>query len=280
MRINFTLYALAAAIAFAFPAKADSPTLRPVTSSYMLLFGSQRFADTYLTPLHYDGVAAGFLFQRSQAMRFCPEQWTMQLSIGADFASTENPAKNATMLSIGAEAYWGMMRRWQLPMGFSAGIGPAIGADFGVLYLARNGNNPASVKASATVNALGFAAWRHHIGKLPFTIRYQASLPVLGAFFSPDYGQLYYQIYLGDRGNLCHAAWWGNHFALDNLLSFDLTLGATTLRLGYRGKLLSTSVNHLVSHDYSHAIVLGITTEWISLRPSRNIPEANIISAF
>ena len=114
----------------------------------------------------------------------------------------------------------------------------------------------------------------------PLTLRYQPVLPVAGVFFSPDYGELYYEIYLGNHSGLAHFAWWGNYFMLDNHLTADLSLGATSLRLGYSGRIFSSKVNDIVTHVFTHAFVVGISGEWMSLNPRKGISaDARIISA-
>ncbi len=261
--------------------EADQPPLRPVYSAYMAEVGTGHLADTYLTPLHYDGIHVGLLYERTQAMKFSPERWIQQLVFGLDGDLTENPARNANMYNAALQLSWRMMRRWQLPAyNLTLGIGGAATLDGGCLYLDRNGNNPAQAQCSITIDAAGYAAWKSQLWRVPFTLRYQAVLPLTGAFFAPNYGQLYYQIYLGDRSHLAHAAWWGNFFRLDNLLSADLHFGATTLRLGYRAEIFSSKVNNIVSRNISHSFVLGICTEWISLRPGKKLPDARIISAY
>lgn len=255
-------------------------TVRPVTSAYMVEVGSGRLADTYLSPLKYSGTHLGLLYQRFQAMKFDPENWTMKLSMGLRGDMTKNQSQNSDLVNLIAEGSWTMMHRWQLPCNLSVGIGPGLSLDLGVMYLSRNGNNPASAKCSATLDASAFAAWKHKIGALPFTIMYQARMPLTGAFFSPNYGQLYYQIYLGDTKGLAHAAWWGNFFGFENMLSADFHFGATTVRLGYRGNFVSTKVNNIIAHEYSNSIVLGLVCEWISLAPQRKIAASKIISSY
>lgn len=239
--------------------------LRPVQSAYMLMCGRSHLADTYLSPIKYNGVGTGFLYRRSQAMAFDPERWTMQLSIGVNADFVENQAKNTTMYAGEVNAAWGMLRCWKLPANFTVGVGGATSLNLGLLYLQRNSNNPVAARTSWTIDALGYAAWRHTFRRQPVTFSYQASLPTLGAFFAPDYGQLYYQIYLGDRSGLAHCAWWGQYFRLDNLLCADLHLGSTSLRLGYRCDIFSSKANHIVSQRFAHMFVLGIVTDWISL---------------
>lgn len=254
--------------------------LRSVTSSYSLECGSSHIADTYLTPLHYRGSHYALNYERDQAMRFDPQRWTMQLKTSMVYDHTKNPAKNATMVSGDLRASWAMTRRWILPGGLTLAFGGGTTLNAGVLYLTRNGNNPASAKVGWTIDATGYAAWKVRIHKLPLTLRYQPTLSLTGIFFSPDYGQLYYQIYIGEHKGLVHGAWPGNYFALDNLLTADLHFGRTSLRIGYHNNTFSSKVNNIVSRDISHAIVVGITTEWLSLSPTSGKIDAKIISSY
>ncbi len=254
--------------------------LRPVMSAYMFEAGSSRINDTYLTPLKYTGWTAGFQYERMQAMKFNPERWTMRLTAGVEVDRAQNPVRNADMWFLGVDFSWGMTHRWRLPYNLTIGAGGSTSLDLGCLYSTRNGNNPASAKAAWTVNLTGYAAWRINAWSLPVTLRYQPTFPMAGVFFSPDYGQLYYEIYLGDDSGLAHAAWWGNYFAMENLLTADLHLSNTCLRIGYRNQLLSTKVNNISSLMATHRFVLGVSGEWISVSSRKGISaDARIISA-
>lgn len=272
---------MAAATAIAAHAQADSTALiRAVTSSYDIEAGYAEIADTYLTPLKYTGTHTAFRYERSQPMRLNPARWIMQLDLRTQLDLTENPARNADMSQIALQASWAMMHRWALPAGVTVGLGGAPHLNLGMLYLNTNGNNPVSVKAALTLDAKAYASWSSHINRLKFTLRYQPSLPLTGVFFAPDYGQLYYQIYLGETKGLAHAAWWGNYFAMDNLLTADLHFGNTSLRLGYFNHIFSSKANNIVSRQITHALVLGVTTNWISLSPNCKQINARIIEAY
>lgn len=275
------LFYIQAAITTSVAATTDTLNIvRPVMSAYTLRAGSAYLADTYLTPIKYSGLNIGIGYERLQAMKFNPGRWVMQLKFNLNIDRTLNKVKNATMWYAGIDFSWGMMHRWRLNHGFSIGAGGSAGVDVGCLYLNRNGNNPASAKAAITVNATGYAAWNGNIWKIPVTLRYQPTLPVIGAFFSPDYGELYYEIYLGNHSGLAHCAWWGNYFKLDNTITADLHFGSTSLRLGYQCNIFSSKVNHIVTHNYTHAAIIGISGEWISLNPRNKIIErSRIISA-
>lgn len=260
--------ASAQADSIATPAEAAKP-LRPVTSAYTIEAGGAHLADTYLTPLIYSGYSLALNYERWQAMKFDPERWVMRLALRGEWDDTDSPARNATMWYAGLDARWSMMRRWALPWGLTVGAGGATGIAGGCVYNGRNGNNPASAKASWTVDAAGYAAWNGRIGRLPVTASYTVSIPVTGVFFGPEYGELYYEIWLGNTRNLAHWAHWGNYFAMDNLVALDLHLGSTSLRVGYRGRVLSTHESHLTTRITSNAFVIGISGEWMSLNPRK-----------
>lgn len=259
----------------------DEPTtLRPVTSSYTYEIGGATLANTYLTPLKYKGWDMALNYERMQAMKFNPEKWMMRLTAGIDLNRTDNPAKNATMWRLVADFSWGMIYRFKLPHNITLAGGGSTSLDLGCVYNARNGNNPVAVEAAWTVNLTGYASWNVKIGRLPVTLRYQPTIPLTGVFFSPDYGELFYEIYLGNHSGLAHCAWWGNYFRMENLVTADIHLGATSLRVGFRNNILSTSINDITTRTITYSAVIGVTTEWISLNPSRKADNnARIISA-
>lgn len=256
-------------------------TLRPVMSAYMLKAGSSHLADTYLSPLKFSGWHVGFGYERMQAMKFNPEKWVMQMRFGVSADNARN-VRNADMWYWGLDFSWDMMRRWRnvLTPNLTVGVGPAAMLEAGCVYNSRNGNNPCSAKFAITAGATAYAAYNMKIGKVPVTLRYQPTLPIVGAFFAPDYGELYYEIYLGNHKNLAHCAWLGNYRQLKHDLTADIHFGSTSLRVGYAGSILSTKINHTVTHIFTHAAVVGISGEWLSLNPRKRIsPKARIISS-
>ncbi|MCF0212874.1 MAG: hypothetical protein HUK13_01180, partial [Muribaculaceae bacterium] len=72
----------------------------------------------------------------------------------------------------------------------------------------------------------------------------------------------------------------GNRFVIDNNVFADLRFGATALRIGYHGYVLNSKVSNIVTREYTHAFVLGISGEWMSIGPKGLSENARIISAF
>ncbi len=253
--------------------------IRPVASFYTASVGSSSLTDTYLSPLTFHGQTYGLQYHRMQAMKFDPQRWIMQLSaeLSLDRATYgyTSPMWRANLLLS-----WGMQHRWSMPVdGLSLEVGGATTLDAGVLYIDRSGNNPASAKCAITLDLSVAATYNFNVGKQRLSLRYQPSMPVIGAFFSPQYDELYYEIYLGNRGNLAHCAWLGNRFALRQLLSLDFHWGNTVLRLGYRSSILSSKINNLTTNIFNHSFTIGIGGEWISLGDHRHKSNAEVISA-
>lgn len=241
---------------------------RPVLSAYCLEGGSMHIAETYLSPLRYSGAGFGFSYERSQAMRFDPQRWIMQLNLGLTGAVTNNPAGNSTMWQARLQGSWAMMRRWNISQRLSLYGGGSTALDLGMLYNTRNTNNPVAAKAAWTVGLAGMATYNIRLANVPVQLRYRLEMPLTGIFFAPQYGELYYEIYLGNHSGLVRAAWPGNYFRLDNLFSADLRFGATILRLGYRLDYMTTEASHIVTRRIGHSAVIGVATEWLSLSPS------------
>ncbi len=278
-RILLSAIIALAAVFTSIAGESDITVLRPVMSAYTFEIGSSRIADTYLSPLRYTGWSAAFAYERMQAMKFAPEKWMMSLGFEAGLERTLNQSGNATIWGAGLTARWGMMNRITTIGPVKIAVGGSTTLNIGALYTSRNGNNPVAAKASWTVNATAMAWYNVKIKSLPITLRWQPTLPLTGCFFSQQYGELYYEIYLGDHSNLAHWAWPGNYFSLDNLLTADIRFGATALRVGYHSSILSTKVNNITTRLISNSFVIGVSGEWLSLSPDRHISaDTRIIS--
>lgn len=243
---------------------------RPVTSTYMIEGGSSHLADTYLTPIKYSGWHTALTYSRRQMMKFAPERWVMSLTGQASVDGADNPARNATMYSLDFMASWGMERRYNPVDNMYMGIGGATTLSAGILYLSRNSNNPVAAKAAWTIDLSAYASYRLRIGRIPLTVGISARIPAIGAFFTPDYGELYYEIYLGNHRGLVQCAWPGNYRRADLRLWADVHFGGTTLRLGYHGDLRSTKAHDIVSRHMTHAMSVGIVTQWLSIDTRRS----------
>ena len=256
--------------------------LRPVISSFMAGVGRSAVLDTYLSPVRYDGIDLRLGYERIQAMKFSPERWVMQINAGIDYTPAKNPARSRTIHTLMVDAGWGMMHRWRdlLAPRLQFYAGGFTSVRGGALYAPDNSNNVVSVKAAWNIGFSGMVAYNLKLWRLPVTLRYQASLPLLGVMYSLDYGDNYFEMYEGNTSGLVHLGWIGNCFTMTNLVTADMHLGNTTLRVGYRGVAETSWVNNLNTQIFRHSFVLGVGGEWISLKPGKPLSDkARVISA-
>ena len=257
--------------------------LRPSISSFTAEVGGASILDTYLTPIRYHGVNTRLAYEGLRAMKFSPDRWIMQGVTAVEYANVQNPAGNHTMHSLMIDAKWGMMHRWNdvFPPRLPLHLGGSPQLRGGVIYNAYNSNNPVSAKIRLSLNLSAMASYHLNIGRLPITLRYQATLPTIGAFFSLDYGEAFYELYVGNTQGIVNVGWWGNRFDMENLLTADLHLGNSVLRLGYRNLIETSWVHNLNTQIFTHGFVIGISGEWLQLgaRQKKLSPAVRIVSA-
>ena len=239
---------------------------KPVRSIWMVETGYGSLLDTYLSPLRFDGMRLSVGGQWMKALG--SDKVRMEFDSRLSSFITKSPARNVSMYSLSLEFGWGLLKGWSLPwdIAASAGLGPDLHA--GVIYLPGGGNNPASAKFSLSLALKGSVSRPMRIGRMPVLLSDQVTLPSAGVFFSPAFGESYYEIWLGNHSGLAHFGWWGNNFAISNLLSLDLQLGRHGLRVGYGFAVRSSWINHLNTQMVSHSIVIGFLPSGI-MRGSR-----------
>ena len=256
---------------------------RPTISSFSAEVGSASILDTYLTPIRYHGINTRLSYEGLRAMGFNPERWIMQGAAAIEYANVQNAPGNHTMHSLMIDGKWGMMHRWRdvLTPKLTLLLGAGTQLRGGVIYNAYNSNNPVSAKIRWSINLSAMATYSLRLWRLPVTLRYQATLPAIGAFFSLDYGEAFYELYLGNTKGIVNVGWWGNRFDMENLVTADLHFGKSVLRLGYRNLIETSWIHNLNTQIFTHGFVIGISGEWLKLTPGKKTlsERTKIISA-
>ncbi len=240
---------------------------RPVTGIYSLEIGRTSLLATYLSPLHYTGAHYGVNGEWSKAMPFNPEKVMMHFDGGFEFCSLLNPAHTARMMGLTGEFRWGMSWRTTLPYKILLTAGGSVGIDGGAYYLLRNSNNPVQAMATASLALRLSGAKSFKVGKMYLLLRDVVSLPSVSAFFSPEYGETYYEIYLGNHKGLAHAGWWGYNFCIDNRLTLSVDFGRTAMTLGYRFNAHTQWSDHLNTKIFTHSFMIGVIPGGLGLKP-------------
>lgn len=243
--------------------------------------GHINLLDTYLSPMEYTGPEFRILRENMRMTSFLENKVSRQSLFQANVSMTEN--KSGTGSEFSFLANWSLNYHYQFRIHENLKLmaGPQLDLNGGMIYNFRNSNNPVNVKAYANVGVSGMAIYRFHIKEYPFILRYQLNLPLVGIMFSPEYGQPYYEMSLShDWGkNLCFTSL-HNHPSLRQLLTIDFPIKSTNLRIGYIHDVQQAKVNHLKSHSWSHALMLGFVKNLYLLKGKNKVAMPQSVSPY
>lgn len=242
---------------------------RPVMGSYRFEIGTRKAYSSYLSPFSYHGTGFALSGFWTKVLPQNPDHLAMSFEGRVNYASLLNPAGSASEIDCHAGLQWGLEWQKRFDRGWMIGAGGTVGVYGGLLYLLRNGNNPVSAQFAAGVGVRGYASKLIMIKKLPVLLADRVTLPLMGGFFCQEYGEPYYEIYLGNRSGLAHFGWPGNRFGIDNLLSVTLDLGRTALEMGYRFSMQNEHANNLTTRFFNHAFVIGVIPGGLGIKTRR-----------
>ena len=142
---------------------------------------------------------------------------------------------------------------WEL----NAGAG--VQTRLGFVYNTLGGNNPASARAAVNIIAMGQVRRHFELWHKPLVATLQADVPLTGLFFTPDYGQSYYEIFsLGHHSHNVQMVNPFRAFQTNVMLTLDYRLKArTALRVGYQGQFMQSKANGLKTQDFYHNVLIG-----------------------
>jgi hypothetical protein len=232
----------------------------PVTyQSEMLGLGTASLYDTYLSPLPYSGLNISLLTEQIKMTKWENGRIALQHLLSIDGSLTLNPSGTAAMYSGLLNYDFGAFYRFRPAPHFQIFAGAQLDVLGGALYNTRNGNNPINLKLHFNLNASAIAAYRFRIWKQPIQLRYQVNLPVAGLFFSPEYGQSYYEIGMGSSPAYLYYGTWANQFIIKNLFSVEAPINNFSLRLSYVNCYQETRINQLETRLVSNTFYLGFS---------------------
>lgn len=255
-----------------FALRGERPKLK--TNAMMIGVGATNMLDTYLSPEKYRGVDIRFLSHTRREKD--STVWLNQFQHEGNIAYANNRSGNGGEMAGGYTFRYSLLHKWNVnlwshPLQIVAG-GTAA-ANIGMIYNTRNGNNPANARLSLHIEPtmgfdypIGRQSHTHGIAfnpdacdHYPIVLHYEASAPLFGLMFSPNYGQSYYEIFTrGNYDHNCVPTTFGSTPSLRQMLTIDFRMASTTWRVGYLGSIEQSHVNNLKTHIYTHSIMIGV----------------------
>ncbi len=264
--------AVGASLLLSVRANAQSDTIRSnrtITNVQMVGLGYTNILDTYLSPEEYTGEEIRYISHTTREKK--DSHLSLQIVHCGNMAYTNNRAGKGGEISGLYTFEYGYHYNWQFLGGkLQLKAGAVVDANLGFIYNTRNGNNPFQARVSLNILPSGTASYRFHIRQVPIAVGYELGIPLLGVMFSPNYGQSYYEIF--SQGNYDHNAVIttpNRAPSLRQMLTFDITFGKSTWRVGYLGDYDQAKVNSLKRHVYSHVLLIGFVRHFqiLKIRP-------------
>lgn len=245
---------------------------RYVMRSVLYGAGVSNVLDTYLSPLEYKGPEVRILRENMRMTRLMGGNVSAQNLLQAHVSYTHNPSKTGYMYAGLLNWSYTLHYQFRLNEQLKLLAGPTIDLNGGFVYNTRNSNNPAQGKAYGSLGISGIAIYKFHIGNYPLVVRYQANLPLLGAMFSPEFGQSYYEMFsLGHKGKNVLFTSLHNSPSLRQMVTLDFPIRKVTIRVAYVCDLQQAKVNHLKYHTYSHDFMIGFVKNFYLLKGKNRI---------
>jgi hypothetical protein len=233
--------------------------------SSMVGIGKSSVYDSYLSPLKYKGIDLNLIHEQIKMTGLGNKNILAQHLFYVELADTKNPTETATGYLGSLEYAYGLHYRFKPVQKIQFFTGLQFDGMLGGIYNTRNGNNPVTAKIHLNLNLSGMAAYRIQIKKQPVRLRYQLIFPVAGLQFSPEFGQSYYEIGLGENNLLMHWVSFHNQFVMRNLFSVELPLSFCTLRLSYMNWIYETQINSLNTQILSNSFFVGFSRNIFSI---------------
>lgn len=249
------------------------------TTSYGI--GHTNILDTYLSPQSYKGIEARLLSESMKMTKLFDGNVSSQNLFQANVSYTHNQANNNNAFSGLINWNYGLHYQFRITDNLKLLAGAMSDVNCGFIYNLRNSNNPASAKAYVNLAASTMAIYRFKIKNYPIAVRYQANIPFIGAMFSPNYDQSYYEIFsLGNSKGVIKLTSLGNQPSIRQQFSIDLPISYYKLRISYLCDIQQSSVNQLRTHTYSNIFMFGMVKDILTIRNKKGTPLPSRIRAY
>ncbi len=267
-RFRNTLHVLLL-LCLALSAKAQTTACEPVDSSgarsricekqWLWGIGRANVLDTYLSPLEYTGKDLCMTWRTERKAR-----WGKGVNVVAQYtahtAYLHSPTDDGKEWDGEFSAAGGWMRSWKLTPHWRLAAGGLAEASGGFTYNTRGSNNPAQGRIGVQLEATALAEYTFRIGRKSASARLQADAPLVGAQFSPVYGQSYYEIFsLGHSQGVVHFTHPGNVPTARLLAVATLPLWRSHISIGYLADIRQSRLGGLRRHAWRNSLMIGYT---------------------
>jgi hypothetical protein len=235
----------------------------PIGNEYLqqksFVIGSSDILDTYLSPNQYYGTTIGF--GKWTARKSRKETFYLNYRdsyFRTDLSAFDDKYNNGRMISWTIDYRYAFNHLFYSDKSFSLLAGPAMVMKLGAVYNLQNSNNPVQIKALISLAANIHGIYRFNFGGYPLALNYNLYVPFAGLTFSPEYGQLYYEIAeFNQYSKTIHFASIQNCPTFFQILSLDVPIKNNQLRISYLNDFYHYDICNLESDMRSRLFSIG-----------------------
>ena len=215
--------------------------------------------DSYLSDEYYGGGSLYYGHENFRYARTGTYMWKYRTGFNGILGTTTLYDSYQHILMLNRT--WSGYHTFSLSDNCRLLAGPIIELAGGAIYMPANSNNPISAKLRTSLGASGMLLLRYPMRTKSLTIRLQLDAALVGAAFSPEYGESYYEIFgLGNYDNTIKFTHPGNTLAWRWTMAADIPLGKkqkNTLRISYTIDYHDSELNGLSTYMRYIPLSLG-----------------------
>ena len=244
--------------------KSPSRTHYPVKSVWLFGIGKSNALDTYLSPLEYVGPALSIFHSTERLAHWGKQRVTVHAVYHAESGYLHSPTDDGKAWDGRISAAGGWHYNWHPVRNLRLALGGLAELSTGFTYNTRNGNNPAQGRLDATIAASAIAEYSFPLFGRQLDARAQLDVPLVGAKFTPNYGQSYYELFsLGHYDKNVRPATPFNAPSARLLTTLTFPLLGARISVGYLGDVRQHELNNLKYHSWNHAFVIGYVRKFV-----------------
>ena len=214
--------------------------------------------DTYLSNYSHKGLGLNYAHEVFRNARTGNYKWKYQRLFNAT-AGYAIQRSNLQVTALASQS-WSGFHPFEVAKGLTLLAGAQIQLEGGALYSLSNGNNPVAAKLRTALAASGMAIYHFAGRRSEWIARYQVDIPLAGIMFAPEFGQSYYEVFgLGHAKGIIAFTHPGNNPSWRHMLSLDIPIKATTLRIAYVADIYQSRINDINCHIYRNTFSFGFT---------------------
>ena len=226
--------------------------------------------DTYLSNYNHKGFGLNYSHEAFRDARTGNYRWKYQklLNITAGYAIQGSNLQYAALVGYN----WSGYHPFKVAQGLTLLAGAQVQLEGGALYNPAGGNNPAAAKLRTALAVSGMAIYHFPVLRSEWIARYQIDIPLMGAMFAPEFGQSYYEIFgLGYAEKVVAFTHPGNNPSWRHMLSLDIPVKATTLRISYTSDLYQSRINDINCHIYRNTFAIGFARTILKVKKNNRL---------